>query len=205
MYDAILCDPPYGIRAGARKTGSKRGEARPVLEDHRHDHIAQTRPYVVSDVMADLLDVAARTLVLGGRLVYVIPSFRDFTADTDLPQHECLDIVHICYQPFTADLGRRIVAMKKTSEYNETRRDEYMSNVWKNGPESAEKCANIREKILEAAKQKPGYESKLAVRRAKRKKTREAKKQAKKKLQIENGGSQSDGCSGDGDGGNLVT
>ena len=38
LYDAIVCDPPYGIRAGARKTGSKLDEPRPILDEHRHDH-----------------------------------------------------------------------------------------------------------------------------------------------------------------------
>ena len=112
LYDAIICDPPYGIRAGARKTGSRLDKPRPILEEHRHDHIAQTKPYAVSDVMSDLLDVAARTLVMGGRLVYIIPSFSDFDEDSDLPRHECLKTVHICYQPLSAELGRRVVASK---------------------------------------------------------------------------------------------
>ena len=50
-----------------------------------------------------------------------------------------------------------------------------------NGKESAEKCANIREKILEHAKQKPGYEEKAAIRREKRKANKQAKKEAKRK------------------------
>lgn len=43
IYDAILCDPPYGIRAGARKSGSRLEQPRPVQEEFREDHIAQTR------------------------------------------------------------------------------------------------------------------------------------------------------------------
>jgi tRNA (guanine10-N2)-methyltransferase len=184
LYDAILCDPPYGIRAGARKSGSKKSEVVPVKEEERHDHIAMTQPYAVADVMADLLDMAARTLVLGGRLVYVIPSFAtDFDVENDLPQHPCLDWIHVCYQQYTPELGRRIVAMKKIQEYDSSKRNEYMSTVWKNGPASAEKCANIRDKILEAAKQKPGYEARLAIRKEKRKKHKEEKRQAKRQQQ----------------------
>ena len=67
----------------------------PVSDKHRHDNIAQTRPYAVSDVMADLLDVAARTLVTDGRLVYVILSLRDFDASINLPHHYWLRIVHV--------------------------------------------------------------------------------------------------------------
>jgi len=179
IYDAIVCDPPYGIRAGARKSGSRREDVRPVLDRHRHDHIAQTRPYPVSDVMADLLDVAARTLVMSGRLVYVIPSFSDFNPDDDLPRHECLRTVHICFQPLGTELGRRVVAMEKVKEYDESKRVEYLAATWKNGKESAEKCARIRDKILEAAKKKPGYDEKAAHRKQKRKQHREEKKRAK--------------------------
>ena len=49
-----------------------------------------------------------------------------------------------------------------------------------NGVESAEKVANIREKLMEAAKKKPGYEVKAAIRKQKRKATRYAKQKAKR-------------------------
>jgi tRNA (guanine10-N2)-methyltransferase len=184
LYDAIVCDPPYGIRAGARKSGSRLEDPRPIPEKHRHDHIAQTKPYNVSDVMADLLDMAAQTLVMNGRLVYVIPSFSEFDIECDLPLHECLEFLHCCYQPFSVDLGRRMITMKKVREYDESRQEEYKQHIWKNGPESADKCANIREKIIEAARNKPGYEGKAAIRKEKRKLHKEAKKKAKAKFNI---------------------
>lgn len=137
------------------------------------------RPYAVSDVMADLLDVAARTLVRGGRLVYIIPSFSDFDPEADLPQHECLRTVHICYQPLAAELGRRVVAMEKRSDYDIAKREEYLERTWKNGPASAEKCANIRDKLIEAAKKKPGYEQRASFRKQKRQRHRQEKKRAK--------------------------
>ena len=129
--------------------------------------------------MSDLLDVAARTLTLGGRLVYVIPSFSDFNPETDLPRHDCLQLAHSCYQPLSLELGRRIVAMKKVAEYNPLLRSKYMESIWVHGKESAEKCANLREKILEAAMKKPGYQEKAAIRKKKRKAHKEAKRRAK--------------------------
>jgi len=180
IYDAIICDPPYGIRAGARKSGSRReGAVKPVQEEHRWDHIAQTKPYIVSDVMADLLDVAARSLVKNGRLVYIIPSMLDFDEDVDLPRHPCLRLVHSCYQPLSSQLGRRMVTMKKIKEYDESLRDSYMAQCWVNGPESADKCANIREKLIEAARLKPGYKEKAEARSRKRKAKKEEKKRTK--------------------------
>eukprot|EP00934_Nitzschia_sp_Nitz4_P005528 Nitzschia sp. Nitz4//scaffold74_size92883//19417//21099//NITZ4_004816-RA/size92883-processed-gene-0.3-mRNA-1//1//CDS//3329557574//5518//frame0 len=180
LYDAIVTDPPYGIRAGARRTGSRRDNPTPILEEHRHDHIAQTKPYLVSDVMSDLLDMSARSLSMGGRLVYIIPSFADFNPDTDLPRHDCLTLVHSCYQPLGTELGRRMVVMKKTCEYDPEKREKYLETTWVNGTESADKCANLKEKILENAKKKPGYDEKLAIRKQKRRETKQAKKQAKR-------------------------
>ena len=190
LYDAIICDPPYGIRAGARQTGSKLDNPRPVLEENRHNHIAQTKTYSVSDVMSDLLDVAASTLKVGGRLVYIIPSFRDFDEDRDLPRHDCLELIDSCFQPFSNDLGRRIVAMKKITEYDVSKRTEYLQSIWIDGAESAEKCANLRDKIMEAAREKPGYEEKAAIRKVKRKANKEAKKQEKKRSKQEENQSQ---------------
>lgn len=182
LFDAVVCDPPYGIRAGARRSGSRRPDVRPIPDDRRHDHVAQTRPYVVSDVMADLLDVSARTLTTRtGRLVYVVPSLLDdFDPSVDLPRHECLELVHVCYQPLqTTNLGRRVVVMRKVADYDEDRREDYRRRTWVNGPESAEKCANIREKLVEAAKAKPGYEERRSSRQRKRKARREELKSAK--------------------------
>lgn len=180
LFDAIVTDPPYGIRAGARKSGPRKdGEVRPIPEEHRYDHIAQTKPYAVSDVMADLLNVAAMTLKMGGRICYVIPSMLDFNEEEDLPRHDCLRLVSVCFQPL-GDYGRRTVTMEKVKEYDIKKKSEYLKNAWVNGVESAEKVANIREKLMEAAKKKPGYEVKAAIRKQKRKATRDAKKKAKR-------------------------
>jgi tRNA (guanine10-N2)-methyltransferase len=115
--------------------------------------------------------------------VYVIPSFAGvFDVENDLPRHPCLELVHVCYQPLSAELGRRLVVMKRTADYYDpAKRLEYLAAVWKNGPESAEKCANIRDKLLEAAKQKPHYEERAAVRKEKRRQHKEEKKEAKKR------------------------
>jgi len=181
LYDAIVCDPPYGIRAGARQSGSRLPNPRPIAPNHRHDHIAQTRPYSVSDVMADLLDVAASTLRLGGRLVYIVPSMRDFNEETDLPRHACLAVVHICFQPLQVELGRRVVTMEKVGEYVEGMREIYRKECWVNGIESAEKCANIRERLEEVARGRPGYEEKKAFRKKRRREEKEKRKKDREK------------------------
>ena len=38
--------------------------------------------------------------------------------------------------------------MKRTKDYDPTRRGQYYERIWVNGKASAEKCANLRDKIL---------------------------------------------------------
>lgn len=124
MFDAIVTDPPYGIRAGAKKSGKKDGVPYAISDDRRDDHIPTTQSYPVDEVMLDLLHTAARTLVSGGRLVYLIPTTYDFTVN-DLPVHPCLEFVQICEQPLSTRHGRRCVVMEKTRPYTMELEEEY--------------------------------------------------------------------------------
>jgi tRNA (guanine10-N2)-methyltransferase len=63
LFDAIVTDPPYGIRAGAKKTG--RREDRGPLDipvELRESHVPGTQQYAVEEVMLDLLDLASVSL-----------------------------------------------------------------------------------------------------------------------------------------------
>jgi tRNA (guanine10-N2)-methyltransferase len=55
-------DPPYGVRAGGRKS-----HARPDIEVRdRSRHFASTAPYGLTECVDDLADMAARLLAPGG-------------------------------------------------------------------------------------------------------------------------------------------
>ena len=64
FFDVIVTDPPYGIRAGARKSGRKEGVHYKISEEKRYDHIPSTQNYPVEEVMLDLLHTAASTMVM---------------------------------------------------------------------------------------------------------------------------------------------
>jgi tRNA (guanine10-N2)-methyltransferase len=64
LFHVIVTDPPYGIRAGARKSGRKDEMKYTITPESRHDHIPTTQTYAVEEVMLDLLHSAATTLVL---------------------------------------------------------------------------------------------------------------------------------------------
>lgn len=116
MFHAVICDPPYGIRAGARKTGSPGMELRAMSPEERLTCVPATSVYDAFDVMKDLLDMSARMLVLGGRLAYLLPCTSVFTPD-ELPVHPCLATVANCEEKLTLSLSRRVIVMEKVSEY----------------------------------------------------------------------------------------
>lgn len=50
MFHAVICDPPYGIRAGARKTGNPGMELRTMSPEERLTCVPATSVYDAFDV-----------------------------------------------------------------------------------------------------------------------------------------------------------
>lgn len=118
IFDAIVTDPPYGVRAGAKKvTGmldvnksnefkhannySVRSKVQPVLEN-----------YDMEELVDDLVDFAAHYLKPKGRLVFWLPTItQDFMID-DIPQHPKLRLVSNSSQKFNK-WERRLITMEK--------------------------------------------------------------------------------------------
>jgi tRNA (guanine10-N2)-methyltransferase len=122
MFDAILADPPYGVRAGGRKSNSRPD----VLIRDRSTHIPATAPYPLGDCLADLLDWAARVLVPGGRLAYWAPALPldeegvgtavtsgMVSSSEELPQHPNLVTKFNCEQILGGRYNRRLIVMEK--------------------------------------------------------------------------------------------
>ncbi|MQL85975.1 hypothetical protein Taro_018500 [Colocasia esculenta] len=124
VFDAIICDPPYGVRAGGRKSGGRKllkGIVGPytVPEDKKGDHIPSTASYCLAECVHDLLDLSAKMLVMGGRLVYFYPVVRDegFTS-AQFPEHPCFTMIASCEQILSFRYSRNLLTMVKTSAYN---------------------------------------------------------------------------------------
>eukprot|EP00026_Physarum_polycephalum_P008318 Phypoly_transcript_08400.p1 GENE.Phypoly_transcript_08400~~Phypoly_transcript_08400.p1 ORF type:complete len:501 (+),score=85.46 Phypoly_transcript_08400:219-1505(+) len=118
IFDAIVTDPPYGIRAGARKVGKKtKKKWKPVPQGFHQAHFPQCINYKVSDVLRDLLSLAARQLRIGGRLVYWLPSPTDYS-ESDLPLHPCLKIIANSPQIMSSLWSRRLITMEKIKDYS---------------------------------------------------------------------------------------
>ncbi|CAK0900664.1 unnamed protein product [Prorocentrum cordatum] len=70
--DCIVTDPPYGVRAGAKKQGRNSGGRQVEIQD-RETYIPSKVGYGEDEMAKDLLVLAASALRDGGRLVFLAP------------------------------------------------------------------------------------------------------------------------------------
>lgn len=98
VVDGIVADPPYGVRAGAKRLGKRDpekqrsdpfwmpdglGAGQGCWSHERSDYVPPTRPYHLEDLVNDLMDYAYTLLPDGGRLVFWLPSMIDPDEDGD--------------------------------------------------------------------------------------------------------------------------
>ncbi|KAN0062818.1 hypothetical protein ACQY0O_004638 [Thecaphora frezii] len=92
FLDGIVADPPYGVRAGAKRLGKRDpgkqrsapfwmpdglGPGKGCWSHERDDYIPPTRPYHLQDLIDDLLDYAFNLLKPHGRLAFWLPDMID--------------------------------------------------------------------------------------------------------------------------------
>lgn len=94
-----------------------------------------------TQVMFDLLEFAARSLVLGGRLVFLLPVLATEYCDADVPSHPCLEVIANAENPLNLMLSRRMIVMRKTQHYETARRLEYAARVHVGRATGAEEMA----------------------------------------------------------------
>jgi tRNA (guanine10-N2)-methyltransferase len=102
ILDAIVTDPPYGVRAGTKKTATGSASA---------------QQYHIDSIILDLLNFAARTLKTGGRLVFWLPvPTGEGVPETLTPLHPSMKILWTSEQ-LCGGWSRRLVTMEKVWEY----------------------------------------------------------------------------------------
>ncbi|CAO3638258.1 unnamed protein product [Cunninghamella echinulata] len=122
--DAIVT-APYGVRAGAKRLGRKDEVNKPLQFRSyegvpmylRKDYYPPTKPYEMSEVLADLLEFSAKHLRIGGRLVYWLPTVVDEYSNTDVPEHPCMLLISNSEQNF-GQWSRRLITMEKVKEWD---------------------------------------------------------------------------------------
>ncbi|XP_030830415.1 tRNA (guanine(10)-N2)-methyltransferase homolog [Strongylocentrotus purpuratus] len=112
LFDAIITDPPYGIREKTRKVGTEKEHG--ARDDQGSYHVPVTQSYFLSDIFTDLLNFSAHHLRLHGRLVYFLPIYRPEYSEDQIPHHPCLKIVANDEQILNSSMSRRLITMEKT-------------------------------------------------------------------------------------------
>ncbi|XP_011634259.1 tRNA (guanine(10)-N2)-methyltransferase homolog [Pogonomyrmex barbatus] len=113
--DAIVTDPPYGIREATERIGTMK--INPVIEEHQAtSHIPSKIVYGLNQIYNDLLCFSAKHLKFYGRLVCWYPLFRDQYAEDQLPAHPCLDLIANSEQILSNYTSRRLLTYKKVKE-----------------------------------------------------------------------------------------
>ncbi|XP_055959015.1 tRNA (guanine(10)-N2)-methyltransferase homolog [Patella vulgata] len=121
-FDAIITDPPYGIREPAKKIGAA-SEQYIISEEVKDIHIPQKVQYQLSDIFRDLLNFAAKYLRLGGRLVFWFPVIRSDYLESNIPIHPSFQLIANCQQPLNSKVARRLITMEKIHNFQESSRD----------------------------------------------------------------------------------
>ncbi|KAL0956084.1 hypothetical protein HGRIS_002253 [Hohenbuehelia grisea] len=125
LFDAIVTDPPYGVRAGAKRLGRKTEPSEKHKEVYRErlasgrtdqPYIPPTKPYELSDLARDLVLLSRYLLKPGGRLVFFLPTVTDEYEDVDIQSMLCegMEVIANSLQDF-GSWGRRLVTIKKTA------------------------------------------------------------------------------------------
>uniref|UniRef100_A0AAX7U5R4 tRNA (guanine(10)-N(2))-methyltransferase TRMT11 n=1 Tax=Astatotilapia calliptera TaxID=8154 RepID=A0AAX7U5R4_ASTCA len=112
LFDAIVTDPPYGIREATRRT------VHHILY-FEESHVPVSQAYHLSDIFTDLLNFSAHHLVMGGRLVYWLPVYRPEYCEEMVPLHPCLQLISNCEQTLSSHTSRRLITMEKIKEPEE--------------------------------------------------------------------------------------
>jgi tRNA (guanine10-N2)-methyltransferase len=94
--DAIVCDPPYGIRAGTLDTS-----------DSGRQELLK--------IIARLLEAAAKHLRIGGRLVFFQPT-TEYGEFSDEVKHPALRLLYAPLERIHDSWSRRLVVMEKVRE-----------------------------------------------------------------------------------------
>ncbi|XP_061574243.1 tRNA (guanine(10)-N2)-methyltransferase homolog isoform X2 [Cololabis saira] len=119
LFDAIVTDPPYGIRESTRRTGSHKDITKPPDAVYTDSHVPVSQAYHLSDIFTDLLNFSAHRLVTGGRLVYWLPVYRPEYCEEMVPSHPCLRLLSNCEQMLSSHTARRLITMEKIKDPEE--------------------------------------------------------------------------------------
>ncbi|KAJ7045462.1 S-adenosyl-L-methionine-dependent methyltransferase [Mycena alexandri] len=126
LFDTIVTDPPYGVRAGAKRLGRKKElsedkkaaniEHQMSARNKEEPYVPPTKPYELSLLAADLVLLARYLLKPEGRLVFFLPTVNEQYEEVDIQAMLCDGMVLVAnsLQDF-GSWGRRLVTIRKAT------------------------------------------------------------------------------------------
>jgi tRNA (guanine10-N2)-methyltransferase len=124
-FDAIVWDPPYGVKAGPKKTKAK---DKASVKEHRWNKedestlgiFTKKENYETNKIYYTLLNLASKILKTGGRLVFLFHTDVTYTEEMNkFPEHPCFKLVHSCENPLMTKRSRHSIKMVKIWEPEE--------------------------------------------------------------------------------------
>ncbi|ODV91741.1 hypothetical protein CANCADRAFT_322 [Tortispora caseinolytica NRRL Y-17796] len=110
QFNAIVCDPPYGVREGLKVLGEENQQriessiskldkdGKPLYL--KSTYIPPKKNYDFPSLFDDILDFASVHLVPGGRLCCWVPVSNSEVSSDIFPQHPALHLISVCVQEF---------------------------------------------------------------------------------------------------------
>eukprot|EP00092_Neocalanus_flemingeri_P091898 GFUD01116592.1.p1 GENE.GFUD01116592.1~~GFUD01116592.1.p1 ORF type:complete len:464 (-),score=155.06 GFUD01116592.1:133-1524(-) len=112
--DCVVTDPPYGIREGTTRVGTEKDfSTTSIPEEYLDTHVPEKVAYTLQQLVTDLLNFSARSLRVGGRLVYWLPVIRQNYRPDRVPSHPGLRLVADCEQVLSSHTSRRLLVMER--------------------------------------------------------------------------------------------
>ncbi|CAJ0602217.1 unnamed protein product [Cylicocyclus nassatus] len=134
IFNAIVTDPPYGIREKGRKIGKKPRKDHWTLPGSEHEaHFPEKAPYSLERTFTDLCDLAAAVLTIGGKLSFWFPVILESYSEACLPYHPALELISNCEQRLSLKASRRLLTYRKFREPTTNDRAYYPANHYENG------------------------------------------------------------------------
>jgi tRNA (guanine10-N2)-methyltransferase len=125
LFDAIVADPPYGVRAGAKQLGRRDVEKQRtepfllpngIYSHEQPDYIPPTKPYALDHLLLDLMNFSAKVLAPKGRLVFWMPTMIESSSnkshELQLELTRDFRLVAHSLQDFGV-WGRRLITLEK--------------------------------------------------------------------------------------------
>nr|CDS28761.1 tRNA guanosine 2' O methyltransferase TRM11 [Hymenolepis microstoma] len=140
MFDAMITDPPYGVRERSCRVASEAAEKEPSLQSpefihqitgekqfalvpdqnglvpvpHDLPHYPHKEDYPLQETFGDLLLQANIFLKPGGRLVFWVPvSKSNYKGPSSLPAHPRFKLITVCEQALNLRISRFLMVMEK--------------------------------------------------------------------------------------------